>query len=110
MTAARRTPYTFAMKSKTVITRLQAREPELRALGAKAMFLFGSVLRGNARADSDVDLFIDYYRNRKFSLVDLVRLKYFLETVLHRPVDVLTRDGIHRGIRDRVIAEAVQVF
>ncbi|HEY5607109.1 MAG TPA: nucleotidyltransferase domain-containing protein [Alphaproteobacteria bacterium] len=98
------------MARETVIAELRSHEKEIRALGARSLFLFGSVLQGTARKNSDVDLFIDYYRNRKFSLIDLMRLKYFLEALLGNRVDLLTRDGIHRRLRDRIIADAVKVF
>jgi predicted nucleotidyltransferase len=98
------------MARETVLAELRAHEKEIRALGAPALFLFGSVRRNTARRNSDVDIFIDYYRNRKFSLIDLMRLKYFLESLLEAKVDLLTRDGIHRRLRDRIIADAVQVF
>jgi hypothetical protein len=98
------------MNREQIIAALMRHKREIRARGAKSLFLFGSVLRGEDRPGSDVDLFIDYYPNRKFSLVDLVGLKHYLRNVLGRDVDLLTRGGLHRLIRSRVEAEAVRVF
>jgi len=98
------------MNREKIIAVLAKHKREIRARGAKSLFLFGSVLRGEDRPGSDVDLFIDCYPNRKFSLVDLVGLKHYLGDVLGRDVDLLTRDGLHRLIRRRVEAEAVRVF
>jgi uncharacterized protein len=53
------------------IARLQEHEAELKQLGVQHLYLFGSTARGEAREDSDVDLFFDYERG-KFSLFDLM--------------------------------------
>jgi len=47
------------MERDAVITRLQEHEAELRQLGVEHLYLFGSSARGEAREDSDVDLFFD---------------------------------------------------
>ena len=71
---------------------------------------FGSVSRDQARRGSDIDLFIDYYRNRKFSLLDLVGLKRYLEGILRGDVDLVTRGGLHRKLKGRIEAEAIKIF
>jgi uncharacterized protein len=47
------------------IERVAACEPELRALGVERLALFGSLLRGEARADSDVDLLVQFKQGSK---------------------------------------------
>jgi putative addiction module CopG family antidote len=89
---------------------LGALEQPLRARGVASLALFGSVVRGDARPDSDVDVLVDIDPRARFSLVDLVSVKNFLAEQLGREVDVVTRDGIEPGIRDRVFAEAERVF
>jgi predicted nucleotidyltransferase len=46
----------------------------------------------------------------RFSLIDLVALKDFLEDRLNRKVDVVTKSGLEAGIRDRVLNDAESVF
>lgn len=48
------------MDPDTAITLLKAHETELRHLGVQYLWLFGSTARGEARPDSDVDLFFDH--------------------------------------------------
>jgi uncharacterized protein len=48
------------MDRDTAISLLKAHEAELRRLGIQRLYLFGSTARGDARADSDVDLFFDH--------------------------------------------------
>jgi predicted nucleotidyltransferase len=66
--------------------------------------VFGSVARGDDRADSDVDLLVEMEDDR--SLLDLVGLEQDLEDLLRRDVDVLTDASIHPVLRSRIIAEA----
>ena len=73
--------------------------------GAHRVRVFGSVARGDARADSDVDFLIQLDEER--SLLDHVALVQDLEDLLGRKVDVITENAIHWYIRDRVLAEAV---
>jgi len=89
---------------------LKALERPLRERGLAALALFGSTARGTARPDSDVDVLIDVAADVRFSLVDLVSVKDFLEDRLGRTVDVVTREGLDPAVRDRVIREARAVF
>ena len=91
-------------------TRLAALKKPLRERGITSLALFGSVVQGDARPDSDVDVLIDVDPAARFSLVDLVAVKNFLEANLGREVDVVTRQGIDPAIRERVVREAESVF
>jgi hypothetical protein len=93
-----------------VIAELAALEKPLRQRGLTSLALFGSVVRGAARPDSDIDLLIDVTPDAQFSLIDLVAVKDFLEDQLRRKVDVVTRGGLEPAIQDRVLREAEAVF
>ena len=89
---------------------LAALEKPLRERGLASLALFGSIVRGEARSDSDIDVLVDVDPKVGFSLVDLVSVKLFLENRLGRKVDVVTRQGIEPAVRDRVLNEAESVF
>jgi uncharacterized protein len=72
--------------------------------------LFGSTARNTAKADSDIDLFIDYDPRKRFNVLDLVAAKRLLEERLDVGVDITTRKGLHPLIRKQVGAEATRVF
>ncbi|MCK9632147.1 MAG: nucleotidyltransferase family protein [Methanoregula sp.] len=72
--------------------------------GAKNIRVFGSVVRNEARADSDIDLLIDLDPDR--SLLDVGGLAMDLTLLLDRPVDVVTEAGLRDRIRSRVLSEA----
>jgi predicted nucleotidyltransferase len=73
--------------------------------GAYHVRIFGSVARGEARADSDVDLLVELSPGR--SLLDHAALHIELEELLGRKVDVVTERGLKTSVRDRVLREAV---
>jgi uncharacterized protein len=93
-----------------VLAKLVALEEPLRKQGLISLALFGSVVRSTARPDSDIDVLVDVAPDAKFSLIDLVAVKDFLEDQLGRRVDVVTRRGLEPAIRDRVLREAEAVF
>ena len=72
--------------------------------GARNLRVFGSVARGDDRAQSDVDLLVDMDPDR--SLLDIVGLGQDLEELLDRRVDVLTGASLHPALRDRILAES----
>ena len=97
-------------QGERIRAQLKALEEPLRERGLTALALFGSTVRGTARPESDVDVLIDVAPHVRFSLLDLVSVKDFLEDRLGRKVDVVTREGLDPAIRDRVIREARAVF
>ena len=90
------------------IDEIKRRKKEILALaakyGASDIRVFGSVARGEAGADSDVDFLVSLEQGR--SLFDLGGLLMDLQSLLHRKVDIVTEKGLHWYIRDRVIKEA----
>jgi uncharacterized protein len=75
--------------------------------GARRVRVFGSVARGGADGQSDVDFLVDLDPGR--SLLDLGGLQFELEALLGCPVDVVTERGLKARIRERVLYEAVPV-
>ncbi len=73
--------------------------------GARNVRVFGSVARGKADPESDIDLLVDMEPGR--SLLDLGGLLMDLRELLGREVDVVTERGLKPRIRARVLREAV---
>jgi predicted nucleotidyltransferase len=98
------------MNKMEAIARLEACADAIKAKGATSLYVFGSTVRDEANASSDLDLFIDYDRGSKFSLLDLVDIKLLVEAELGLEVDVTTRDSLHPMLKDDIEQSAVRVF
>ena len=87
---------------------LQARRKEIMQIaarhGAYNVRVFGSVARGEARPDSDIDFLVNLEAGR--SLLDLARLLRELQALLNCPVDVVTEAGLRPRLRPQVLQEA----
>ncbi len=93
-----------------VLETLQRNAETLRALGATALFMFGSAARDEIGPDSDIDLFIDYDRETDFDLIAQVRLQQRLRVMLDREVDLITRGGLHPRLKSEIEHSSIQVF
>ena len=78
--------------------------------GVRALALFGSATRADFREDSDVDVLIDIKRETRLGFVALQKMRDDLSSMLGRPVDLVTRDGLNRHIREAVLEEAEIVY
>jgi uncharacterized protein len=82
------------MTRQDAIAALREQASAVKALGATGLYLFGSTARDDAGLESDLDLFIDYDRGSRFSLIELIGIKQLLERRLGVQVDVTTRDSL----------------
>ena len=76
-----------------------------RAFGAENVRVFGSVARGEANADSDIDLLVDF--DTAHGLLPVMTLADELEDLLGRPVDVAPVSALRPEVAERALAEAI---
>lgn len=93
-----------------LVARLRAHSDEIRAQGVLSLAIFGSRARGDERHDSDLDVLIDYDRDRPFTLYDMVRVERLLQRLTKLDVHVATRDGFRPRHLARVLNDAVRVY
>ncbi|MBI4904315.1 MAG: nucleotidyltransferase family protein [Acidobacteria bacterium] len=98
------------MDKSTVLEKLREYEPELKAAGIMRLSLFGSVARGDASSESDVDLMADFDPTRQFSLLEMVGLENRLTDILGVRVELTPARALKGRIRERVTREAVFAF
>lgn len=97
------------MKHTIALKILSDHRAELRQrYSVKSLALFGSVVRDEAKSDSDVDVLVEF--DRPITLFDLVAVKQYLESLLGvDKVDVVMRDAIYPALRETILSEAVDV-
>lgn len=82
--------------------------PRLKSeLGVAALYVFGSVARGEARADSDVDVLVEFDGTATFAR--FMDLKALLEDTLGARVDLVTRAALRSQLKPRIESEARRV-
>ena len=86
-----------------------ASEPAIRRLGVSRLALFGSVVRDEARYDSDVDLLVQFTPGAK-TYARFLDLSELLEQLLGRRVELVTTDALSPFIGPRILAEAHDVL
>jgi len=77
-----------------------------RSHAVRELSVFGSATRDDFKADSDIDVLIDLAPEARVGLIALQRMRDELARIFGRPVDLLTKNGINRNIRDDILREA----
>lgn len=95
--------------------RIAIPQPKIEAFCRKWLItefaLFGSVLRDDFRADSDVDVLVTFAPESRWSLFDLVHMEDELKVIFGRDVDLVIRESVERSeneIRRCAILDSVQ--
>lgn len=82
--------------------------PILKEAGVTRSSIFGSYVRGEQREDSDIDILVDFPKDK--SLFDFVELQLKLEDALNKKVDLGEYTTLKSRIRNRVLNEQVQIL
>jgi len=98
-----------SLTREQAIQRLLAAEAQIRALGVSRLALFGSVLRGEARPDSDVDILVEFVKGSK-TFDRFLALSELLEDCLERRVELVTAESLSPFIGPRILTEAEDVL
>jgi predicted nucleotidyltransferase len=98
-------------ESEKIMKLLREKREEILAAaarhGARNVRIFGSVARGEAGPDSDIDFLVEMESGR--SLFDLIDLEDDIAAVVNRRFDLVTEGGLNRYMKDEVLAQAVGV-
>jgi len=78
--------------------------PEIKKFGVRRIGLFGSWIRGEASAESDIDIVVEF-TNPNFD--DYMDLKFFLERLFGREVDLVLKDSLKPPIKPKIMREVL---
>jgi hypothetical protein len=87
---------------------LRLHREQVRALGVRRLGLFGSFVRGEQRADSDVDVLVEFEIGRK-TFDNFMQLALLLERLFGREVEVVTPESLSPYIRPHILREVEYV-
>jgi predicted nucleotidyltransferase len=96
------------MKPRETTELLQKNISMLEDHHVKALYLFGSVVRGEDTPGSDVDILVEFQPDARVGLFGLARLQRELSEIIGRSVDLATPDSLHEALRDEILEEAVR--
>lgn len=81
-----------------------------RSYRVRELALFGSVLREDFDANSDVDLLVEFEPGTPVGFITLAHMQRELSALLHRPVDLVPKNGLKPRIREAVLAGAQVLY
>jgi hypothetical protein len=102
--------YGSLMTSQEAVAILRSHRDDLRARGVLHAALFGSLARGDARPDSDVDVMVELDPTAEFDLFGYVGLTRYIAHLFPSPVDVVDRAALKPLVRPSVEKEAIHAF
>jgi predicted nucleotidyltransferase len=95
---------------QSVLEALKAHEAELHQLGVRHAAVFGSVARGQARPQSDIDVLVDLDPDQRISVFQYARLKLYIGELLGGASEVVNLRKLKPLLRDNILHEAVNAF
>ena len=99
---------TAVQTREEIVKMLTENRPKLRALGVKRLGLFGSFVRGQQRADSDVDMLAEFGPGQK-TFDHFIQLSFLLEDLLGRRVELVTPEALSPYIGPYILKEVEYV-
>ena len=85
------------LTSEEILRKIEENIDEIKRFGVKRIGLFGSYVRGEQRAESDVDILVEFEKG-KATFDNFLDLAEYLEKLLGKKIDLLTKEGV-RSIR-----------
>jgi len=70
--------------------------------------IFGSFARGNENPDSDIDILVEF--DKQISLLEFVGIKYELEDILEKKVDLVEYQSIKPRLKKRIMSEEIRIY
>jgi predicted nucleotidyltransferase len=84
---------------------LKSREEVIKQkFGVKSLGIFGSYARGEEKADSDVDILVEFVEGAK-TFDHFMDLKFFLEDLFSRKVDLVTVDALRPQLKEVILKD-----
>lgn len=97
------------MKKEKIIEILKSNRALLEEFHVCSLSVFGSIVRGEADPESDVDILVEFEPGADIGLFEFIRLRDALSDLIGMPVDMGTPDALHPALKDDILREALHV-
>lgn len=92
---------------KEIEENLKKSHEKLQNLKVKSLFVFGSFAKGTNSEGSDIDFLVEF--SEPVGFFEFLDLKYFLEELFGKEIDLATRNALHPKLKDGILKEAIRV-
>ena len=87
-----------------IVKTIQENMKEIKTYGIKKIGIFGSMATASNTKESDIDILVEFQKDKK-AFDNYMELKFFLEELFHRKVDLVIEDALKSRIKDTVLKE-----
>lgn len=94
------------LNKKIIMKSIQDNIDEVKSYGIRRIGVFGSFIRSSQDKKSDIDVLVEFYPDKK-SFDNYMELKFFLEKLLRRKVDLVIKDAVKPRIRPHILDEVL---
>jgi predicted nucleotidyltransferase len=92
------------MNADEILKTIRDNKDKLTHLGVDRIGLFGSHVRGEAHADSDLDFLVDFVKGKK-NYDNFIDLCFLLEETFNSKIDLLTSESLSPYLKEQIEAE-----
>ncbi len=99
---------TAVVNRESILALVERNKEKIKSLGVKRLGIFGSFIRGEQRADSDVDVIVEF-RAREKTFDNFIQLSFLLEDLFKRRVELVTLESLSPYIAPRILTQVQYV-
>ena len=99
---------TLVQTKQDILSILQQNQDKIKTFGVKKLGLFGSFVRDEQNAESDIDLLVEFEVGHK-TFDNFIQLSFLLEEILSRPVELVTVESLSPYLRPYITQEVEYV-
>ena len=92
------------LTKKDIVRILQDNIEDIQAYGVKSIGIFGSFINFTQNRKSDIDILVEFREGKKV-FDNYIELKFYLEKLFHRKVDLVIKDALKPAIKQNVLKE-----